>query len=606
MKHVGMKNVGRKTKAIIAVISSTAAVVAAVGVVPSLAGWTHTEVDNGTLSSLDCSTPGNFTTQGWGQEIAGEVETHSLDSHLAGALGITVNSGAPASTSTGGVGSDPAGRKYLGNDAWHSVLNAGALNAIGLGIGVTLPIGANTGVETQYGRATSSGQATGASGALTDAGGGLVSLATPSSTDPGVGSIDLSDALSATIGKKLGDISQLADASLDVGALGSTTSVDSCNDLWQGVSDASQVVRKYVLAKLALNFNSSLVGDTVTDTTSTVNTLQTQLNALESGGSILGLGTVSSALTTAISHATSLAAVTIGGPTTVTAGVTFDLSPVLSDLTETVSDPTGAVSVNLGTGAISVDLAKLLDSHRVNLNGLDPNTSLLTPDLLGDIETDAASAITGFLGGTLTTDLDDVLNAAKVNVEVKTDIKIAGLDAAALDIHIKGTLGQFLSPTPTSQPTVTIDPPAIVGGVVGLLAFLGIDLTTVLTAVTTGLVSPLLTGLVPAIAGVLTTNVVNVATGDITSAVGSLSTTTLAPVFAALDVVVGVIGDAVQLTVNAQPDQAGGVGVPDSAPGASLYDSALYIGVLDLSGGTAAPTLDLYLGSSGVGPNAPN
>ena len=49
MKHLAIRNVGRRTKAVVAVVSSVAAVVAAVGVVPSLAGWTHTEVENGKL-----------------------------------------------------------------------------------------------------------------------------------------------------------------------------------------------------------------------------------------------------------------------------------------------------------------------------------------------------------------------------------------------------------------------------------------------------------------------------------------------------------------------------------------------------------------------------
>jgi hypothetical protein len=607
VKHASM-NVGRKTKAIIAVVSSVAAVVAAVGVVPSLAGWTHTEVDNGTLASLGCSTPGTFASHAWGQEIAGEVANVSLDSHLAGVLGTTVNSAVPHSAATGGGGSDPGGMKYWGNDAWSSDLQAGALNAIDLGAGITLPLNSNLGAETQYARATSTGVATGASGAVTTAGDGLVSLDSPDGSTPGVGSLDLDTALSAAIGNKLGgDVSELADASLTVGALGSTTSVDSCNDLWQGLSDASQVARNYVLAKLALNLNSSVVGTAVTDTTSGVNTLQTQLNALESNGSLLGLGNVTSALTTAISNSTSLVGVTIGGPTSVNAGVVFDLSGVLNDLTGTVTD--GPVSINLGSGAISVDLAKLYNSSRTDLNGLDPNTSLLSPTLVTALEGDAVGAITGFLNGKLQTDLTAALDAAQVNVEVKTDIKVAGIDTASLDIHIKGTLGQFVDPTDNGNPVVTIDPPAVVGGVASLLSLvllgLGINLTQLLTDITTGLVAPLLTGLVPAIGAVLQTNVLTPATADVTSTTGALASTTLTPVFTSLDGVLDVVGKAVQVTVNAQPDQPNGAGYPEPETTGEFFESALAVSVLDLKP-TASPTLGLYFGSSAVGPDTRN
>jgi hypothetical protein len=67
---------------------------------------------------------------------------------------------------------------------------------------------------------------------------------------------------------------------------------------------------------------------------------------------------------------------------------------------------------------------------------------------------------------------------------------------------------------------------------------------------------------------------------------------------------VGVIGDAVQLTVNAEPDQANPVGSPETPVAGEFFESALKIGVLTGVGGTSA--LDLFLGSSAVGPNLEN
>jgi hypothetical protein len=68
--------------------------------------------------------------------------------------------------------------------------------------------------------------------------------------------------------------------------------------------------------------------------------------------------------------------------------------------------------------------------------------------------------------------------------------------------------------------------------------------------------------------------------------------------------VVDVIGDAVQLTVNAQPDQPNAVGYPQAPVPGRFFESALQVGVLNGVGGTAV--LSLYLGSSSVGPNLEN
>ena len=602
MKHLAIKNVGRRTKAVIAIVSSAAAVVAAVGVVPSLAGWTHTEVDNGTLGSLGCSTTGSFTTGAWGQEIAGEVANVSLDSHLAGVLGTTVASGAPHSTATGGAGS--SGLTYLGNDAWSSNLQAGALNAISLGAGVSLPIGANTGVETQYGRASSTGVATGASGAVTTASNGLVSLDTPTSTTPGVGTLDLSTALSNTIGKELaGKLSQLANASLDVGAVGSTTSVDSCNDLWQGLSDASQVARQYVLAKLALNFHSSLVGDVVTDTTNGVNSIQTTLNGLEPNGTLINSSDLTSALTTALSSTTAPLGVSLSGTPTVKLGVTFDLSPVLNDITGAITS--GPVTINLGTGRVSIDLSKL--AGVTSLNSLDPNTPLITTATLKSITDGIDTAISTFLTGTIQPAINAVLNAAKVKVSITAGLGLNGTNAASLDIELAGTIAQFVDPTHNGQPTVTVGKIADTPGAAGILGFvlgvLGETLDAVIDTVLVNVVAPLTTNLVPVI-GTLLGPIVTSATTAVASGVSTLLTATIDPVIDSLKGVIGVIGDAVQLTVNDQPDQANPVGSPEPTATGKVYESALHVGVLNTVDGSS--TIDLFLGSSAVGPNTKN
>jgi hypothetical protein len=509
-------------------------------------------------------------------------------------LGVTTSSGIPHSTATGGAGS--AGLTYPSNDAWSNNLQVGALNAIGLGAGVTLPIGQNLGVETQYGRATTTGVATGASGLLTDNGGGLVSLGTATGTTPGVGSISLATALTGTIGDKLaGKASQLVGASLDVGAVGSVTSLDSCNALWQGISDATAVARSYMIAKLGLNFSSSLVGTVTTDASSTVTGLSTALNLLQPVGTTVSNSTITTALTSALSNA----GLTIGGPTTVKVGIAFNLALATALLTSTIAS--GPVSINLGTGQISADIAGLGDF--ADLNSLPANTPLIDATTLSALSTHIADAVNTFISGPFTTALTNALNSATVTVNIGTHVTVLGIDAASLTIGISGSVGQFLDPVANGQPMVSVSD-VDTAGAAGLLALLGVNLDALLGTVIGNLTAPLLSGVVPAIASTVVTPTIAAATADIGAALSTLSGTTLPPVLASLGAVVTVVGDAVQLTVNAQPDQTNPVGSPETAAAGRFFESALKVGVLNTS--DASSSLALYLGSSSAGPNAEN
>jgi hypothetical protein len=602
----GLEPVGRmltrKTKALLALVSSVAVMVAAFGVAPSLAGWTRTEYDHGPVAPLNCSSGTPYTTTSWAQEIAGQVAGIPLDSHLAGVLGLTATSGTPHSTATGGAGS--SGLTYLGSDAWDSDLQIGALDSISLGAGVSLPLSQNTGAETQFARATTTGVATGASGAITTGGGGLVTLQTPTSTTPGVGSVGLDSALSATVGDELaGNASELSDASLDIGALGSITTLDSCNALWQGMTDAASVVRSYVLSKLGLDFSSSAVSEVATDATNAVGAVGTSLNTLQPNGTIVSTGAVTTALTNAISSTTSPLGLTIGGPTSVTTGVSFNLAPALSVLTSTITD--GPVSLNLSTGQVSVDLAAL--AGYASLNSLPANTRLINSTTLASLTTDINDAIDTAVTGTLETAIVDALDSATVTVGVTTDVKLVGIDAATLTMTISGSADQFLDPGTAGEPTVSISK-ADVAGAAGLLAIplglLHLSLDDVLSTVTSNLVAPLDADLVPAIASAVLTPVLTTATSDVSSAMTTLENTTLAPALAALGTVVGVLGDALEITVNAEPDVAGSVGAPETATTGEYFESAVHIGVLDTV--DSSSTLGLFLGSSAVGPNTRN
>jgi len=590
----------RRGKAIVAIVSASAVAIAGFGIAPSLAGWTRTEYANGPVSSLNCATGTSFTTNAWAQEIAGQVAGVGVDPSLAGVAGISVQSGSPHSTVTNGLGA--SGLSYLGGDAWDSALVAGALNSISLGASLTLPLSQNTGAETQFASATKAGVATGASGAITTAGGGLVSLQSPSASTPGVGSIDLESALSATLGQKLGAAAgNLADASLSVGALGSETSLDSCDSLWQGMSDAASVVRSYVLARLGLNLTSPLVGTTVTDATTAVTGLTGTLNLLQPAGTAVTATSVLTALTNAIQNTTS-PLFTLGqtGTPLITLGMTFNPATAESVLTSTTT--VGPVSINLATGTITVDLAQL--SGFSSLNSQPVNTKLLSAAALSSLVGDIDSAISAAITVTLKNAILTTLNSATVVAMVNTQLTLAGIPAANLTVTISGTAAQFVNPGANGEPTVgtaTVDLSST-----ALTLLLGaLNLNTVLGTILGNLVSPLLADLVPALAVAVVSPVLSSAGTDVASAIATLNATTLAPVYSAFGAVVTVLGQAVEVTINAQPDApAGAVGSPEPATTGELFESALQIGVLDTV--NSSSTLSLFLGSSAVGPDTEN
>jgi hypothetical protein len=604
---------GRRTKAVISVVSVTAVAIAAFGVAPSLAAWTHTEYDNGPASTLNCSSGTPFTTTSWAQEVAGQVGGVPLvPANLAGVSGISVDSGTPHSTvASGGAAS---GLSYLGSDAWSSDLQAGALNAITVGAALPLPLGQNTGVETQFARATATGVATGASGAITTAAGGLVALQSPSSSTPGVGSVGLASALSATVGQDLGsDVTQLANASLTIGALGSTTSIDSCNALWQGASAATAVVRNYVIAKLGLSFDSSLIGTATSVATGSVNTLtkasdttlSAALNALQPLGDLTGttLNSITSALGSALPGTAGSQVVSLGSPTTVQVGVTFDPSPALAVLDSTIS--AGPVSINLTTGEIDVDLGAL-----GSLNGLAPNTDLLSTAVLSTLKSDIGTAVENFVSNTLEPALIATLNSATVVVNIASSVglDLPGLgtvNVASLAVGITGSLGSFLAPGgSTGTPAVTVGLTSVATGPINtVLGILGLNINTLLAGITSTLNTTVLSGIVPTLGTSVLSPVLALATTAVGNTVDAL-TAALGSVITALGSVVAVLGDAVQLTANAEPDQPNSVGAPDTAPVGRYFESALEIGVLDTVDGSSA--LALYLGSSSVGPNVAN
>jgi len=216
----------------------------------------------------------------------------------------------------------------------------------------------------------------------------------------------------------LGSVSALGGvidtAGLDLGAVGSTASVDA--------SDPGSLARSTEIANANLTLHSPAVG-TLTNTVNT--TVQTLTDTLNSVG-----GTLQTALNTAL------------GATGANVGVNVDLASAVAPLlSQTIS--ANGVSIDLSTGTISVNLAHLQDADGaplLDLNNLPPNSTLLSPAVLQNISAQVSSLLSG-----LQTQIDNIVDNALDYVDVSIS---GGVDlglAASVTLDYDGSLGDLLN-----------------------------------------------------------------------------------------------------------------------------------------------------------------
>ncbi|MFP7366612.1 choice-of-anchor G family protein [Corynebacterium callunae] len=324
---------------------------------------------------------------------------------------------------------------------------------------------ASLGVAREFAHAPSANKAIGSVGVVSDS--GALGL-----TQPGAGAnatIDLLSLLSLSNGNITQGI--IDEASISLGAVSSAaekpnwgagetcttgyTQFDNQNfpasDTLVGTEMASladeengKLCSKYQIADAKVVIDAPLVGGLVTTLQSTLNGLlegvETTLNSTLGAGGLLEfleeiplLGTVLSLLGTVNA--------TVDVPT---ASITSAL------VSAPLSDSTGLVSINLGTGEISIDVEKL---HAGNLNNLAPNTSLLTAGEISEI----TDTITNLLTASkeeepngLNARLDKVLRGENKRgglYGTKVDLTLCALTCTSLtEVTIKTTLGGLLNP----------------------------------------------------------------------------------------------------------------------------------------------------------------
>ncbi|THG32388.1 choice-of-anchor G family protein [Naasia lichenicola] len=580
------------------------AVVASLSVTSSLAAWTDREyVRAANVSTLNCASAAPVNSTSWARVMADSVLTSNLDA-VAALNGITVSNIKPATSSSAtGVASPTP----LGSDAWSSPVDLSAVS-VPVSAGVTYPIGASTGAYTQYGRDTSAGLSVGASGAVTSGSGGAVALETPGAATPREADLALSSTLNGILPAAGTTVANLADVHLRVGAVGALASYNSCAVLWAGSSAlAGNLTRNYLVNGMKLEFTSQVVKDLGTSINGQLTTLQTTLNALTGSGSSV-TGSTLTGLKGAVNGLTGLvttSGVSIIPPTlsTATVSVNYNLTPVKNLLSTTVGG--GGVTANLTTGAVTADLATIFGDRygTSGLNGLSPNTSVLTPEVLSDVSSRLGTVLGALVGssGTLATALTAALNAATVTVVLQgsMDLRLGLITLLGFPYTatISGTVGSFAGAG--TQPTVSVAVQAGTGLLDTVLATLGITSATLLQQVGDALVTPLINSVYPLLKPIVAT-LISTAPTLAAGTVSNLGTVTVPSALVNLAPVLTILRTLVSVTVNARPDQPNPVGYPATAATGRYFVSALKVGVVNA---TSTPVVGLFLASASVGPN---
>ncbi|MBO3662968.1 Ig-like domain-containing protein [Microbacterium stercoris] len=472
----------------------------------------------------------------------------------------------------------------------NGTLDVGALGLVSLDLGaIQMPLigdGTNGGLldlgslgaAGSYANAPSSTTSTASAGTITADGALDVDPANLPPDPENYATLNLTDLLAQAGIDGLTDqiIDQLE---LRIGALASTATATTQPDGTVGYTS------DYAIAGAQLELSSPLVGglsgtiDTaVTGVQSLVDTtitgLQGPINTLVSGLPNINLGLLGVNLTGATVAAT---------PPNLAAAVD-------SVLAAPIADAAGVVSVDLNTGVVTVNLENISydGGATTGLNGLDPNTALLSAPALSAITAGVSEVL-----GAVTTRIVDAVEAAvydtAVAITIPAALTVLGNTVNAT-ITVDTTLGS-LAGAP-DYPAVTSDDISVdvtAGGLLPtLLSLLGVDLNGLVALVTDGIVANLLPGLI---------TTAGTATQALLTGVGpALSSTLTGATGAILDQlspVLGALNEVANIVINEQTTPTGTdylVGSPEAftvnALSIELLPNVLDLAAIDLASST--------------------
>ncbi|MCF2587237.1 choice-of-anchor G family protein [Brevibacterium sp. UCMA 11752] len=407
-------------------------------------------------------------------------------------------------------------------------LNAEALSAIDLdlGDGVSLPVISQPGGEgllklgeagalNSYGYAPSADSAKASAGAVGKD--GALNVDDINNGEYGNAEVDLTQLLGqAGIDGVTDNI--VDELSLSLGAVASTAEA-------KGSDEASS---EYVVADGVMTVSSPAVGDLNESLTKVVDGAGGTLEDV-----IAKEGLADKLANAGIDLNAGVADLSLGGEgTTVDIEAQDALNSVVENVVnEKLEDKAGIASIDLKNGDIKIDLAKVVNGENgEDLNGLDPNTQVLTSETIGKI-TDAVAEALGTLSGKFNETLKDGLNDAHAKISLPAKGSLAGIPADG-KIDIDATLGQ-LAGTGEGDPKITTD-----------LKVAGVDLGSLINTITDPLLKGLLGVTQPLIGGIVNTTADQV-TGGVTDAVD--------PILSGLDPVFEGLNKIVDLTINEQP-----------------------------------------------------
>ncbi|WP_203335633.1 Ig-like domain-containing protein [Nocardioides limicola] len=333
----------------------------------------------------------------------------------------------------------------------------------------------------------------------------------------------------------LGSTDLISAASLELGAVSSYAEIDSDGAL----------TRDYAIAEALLTLESPVIGETVTAINGAVAEAGTALVALEDqiAGALLG------AVTGLLSP--------LGNPH-LNVTITPDFDTILDGIVGTPMTSNG-VTIDLATGQVRVDLEQIID-----LNNLDPNSTLLSPEVLQHIAQEIESLLNELQANLNNLVVDSLLDAVDVQMDgFVCVVTVLGSCTGGLVIGYDGSMADLLDGTQQIDLSVSGTGGVILNPLLGTIS--GVLTTTLATVV-----EPLVTGILDTL-------------GATVSLLVQELTETLSPI---LDVV----ADIVAVNINVQNTEADGI------------DERAYVTAvqLELLGGSGA-VLDLV--TSAVGPN---
>ena len=313
---------------------------------------------------------------------------------------------------------------------------------VGDGSTATVPLSGflQLGAVGQYAQAANDGSSMGSSGAVTDS--GAITAGSAKSTPPANATFDLS----ALMGDQVA--SNVSDLKLSTGAVAA-----------QATGDLDKAWGTYQLANLKLTFTSPAISKLTEKVDAALQQAQSSLDKLVGKDGALLAGV--SDLVQKVDPVLNL----LGANANVTATLnTGDLQSLVQSILD-AKYGNGAVSYDLESGTVTVDIAKLFGG---SLNNLPPNTELLSDPVITQMLNGITSTVST-IADQIVNKVKDNLHNAQVNIHADATADIA---QAPLVQQVCKTVQKIIQ-VPVTVPgtgTGTTDPlGGLLGGLGGVL-----------------------------------------------------------------------------------------------------------------------------------------